>query len=219
MEQQVCTRRRFLELGLVAGMTTVCAPESWAQVSTLITPNTILGPYYPIIRPVERDTDLTRLRGHRSRAKGQVIHVAGRVLNLRGEPLPGAQVELWQANAAGRYSHPSDPSHTPLDPDFQGYGVQVTDREGRFRFTTIKPGPYPFDGGTRAPHLHFQVTGRAERRVTQMFFAGEALNGQDEVPQSVPRRRESLIADLMPAPPDEDPNTRLVQWDIVLRRG
>jgi protocatechuate 3,4-dioxygenase beta subunit len=219
VNRQTCTRRRFLELGLVAGVMTVCAPESWAQADMPTTPSTILGPYYPVIRPLERDTDLTRLRGHRSRAKGQVIHVAGRILNQRGEPLRGARVELWQANAAGRYTHPSDPNPTPLDPDFQGYGAQLADREGRFRFTTIKPGPYPFDGGTRAPHLHFQVTGRAETRVTQMFFAGEELNGQDQVLQCVPRRRESMVADLLPAPPDEDPATRLVRWDIVLRRG
>jgi protocatechuate 3,4-dioxygenase beta subunit len=219
IDQPVCTRRRFLELGIPAGVMMVCAPESWAQTDTPSTPSTILGPYYPVIRPVERDTDLTRLRGHRSRASGQVIHVAGRILNQRGEPLRGARVELWQANALGRYNHPSDPNPAPLDPDFQGYGVQVTDREGRFRFTTIKPGPYPFDGGTRAPHLHFQVTGQAERRVTQMLFAGEALNGQDQVLQSVPRRRESMVADLLPAPLGEDPATRLVRWDIVLRRG
>ncbi len=219
VNKTTCTRRLFIKFGIVGGAAALCAPQSLAQTQTPITPNTILGPYYPVIRPVERDTDLTRLRGHRSRARGQVIHVAGRVLDQRGEPLSEAQVELWQANAGGRYSHPSDPSVAPLDPDFQGYGVQVTDREGRFRFTTIKPGPYPFDGGTRAPHLHFQVTGRAERRVTQMFFAGEALNSQDEVLQSVLRRRESLIADLLPPPPDEDPATRLVRWDIVLRRG
>jgi protocatechuate 3,4-dioxygenase beta subunit len=218
-DQPACTRRQFLGLGLVAGVMTVCSPESLAQAETPTTPSTILGPYYPVIRPVERDTDLTRLRGHRSRAKGQVIHVAGRVLNQRGEPLRGARVELWQANAAGRYSHPSDPNPAPLDPDFQGYGVQLTDGEGRFRFTTIKPGPYPFDGGTRAPHLHFQVTGQAETRVTQMFFAGEELNAQDQVLQCVPRRRESMVADLLAAPPGEDPATRLVRWDIVLRRG
>jgi protocatechuate 3,4-dioxygenase beta subunit len=219
IDQPTCTRRRFLELGIIAGVVSLWAPESWAQTDTPTTPSTILGPYYPVIRPVERDTDLTRLRGHRSRAKGQVIHVAGRILNQRGEPLRGARVELWQANAAGRYNHPSDPNDALLDPDFQGYGVQVTDREGRFRFTTIKPGPYPFEGGTRAPHLHFQVTGQAERRVTQMFFAGEPLNSQDFVLQTVPRRRENMIADFLPAPPDEHPATRLIQWDIVLRRG
>src|SRR5215207_3029938 len=135
VNQTTWTRRRFLEIGVIAGVMTVCAPESWAQTE-MPTPSTILGPYYPVIRPVERDTDLTRLRGHRSRARGQVIHVAGRVLNQRGEPLRGARVELWQANAAGRYSHPSDPNPAPLDSDFQGYGAQLTDREGRFRFTT-----------------------------------------------------------------------------------
>jgi protocatechuate 3,4-dioxygenase beta subunit len=219
VNQTTITRRRFLESGVIAGVVTLCAPESWAQAETPTTPSTILGPYYPVIRPVERDADLTRLRGRRSRARGQIIHVAGRVLNQRGEPLRGARVELWQANSFGRYNHPSDPNPAPLDPDFQGYGLQVTDREGRFRFTTVKPGPYPFDGGTRAPHLHFQVTGRTERRVSQMFFAGEALNGQDQVLLATPRRREKLIADLLPAPPDEDPATRLVRWDIVLRRG
>jgi protocatechuate 3,4-dioxygenase beta subunit len=128
-------------------------------------------------------------------------------------------VELWQANNFGRYNHPSDPDPAPLDPNFQGYGVQATDREGRFRFTTIKPGPYPDGARTRAPHLHFEVTGRTDRRVTQLFFAGEPLNDQDFVLQSVPRYRERLIADLQPSPPNEDSNTRLVQWDIVLRRG
>lgn len=219
VNRQTCTRRSFLELGLLAGVMTVCSPESLAQTEMPTTPSTILGPYYPVIRPVELDTDLTRLRGHRSRAKGQIVHVAGRILNQHGEPLRGARVELWQANAAGRYNHRSDANPAPLDPDFQGYGVQLADREGRFRFTTIKPGPYPFDGGTRAPHLHFQVTGQAERRVTQMFFADEVLNAQDQVLQSVPRRRESMVAHLLAAPPDEDPNSRLIQWDIVLRRG
>ena len=219
VDQPFCTRRRFLNLGLVAGVVTVFAPDSWAQTERPTTPSTILGPYYPVIRPLELDTDLTRLRGHRSRAKGQVIHVAGRVLSQRGEPLKSARVELWQANAAGRYSHPSDPNPAPVDRDFQGYGVQITDQEGRFRFTTIKPGPYPFEGGIRAPHLHFQVTGQEERRVTQMFFAGEDLNDQDQVLKATPRRRESLIADVLPAPADEDPATRVLQWDIVLRRG
>lgn len=213
------TRREFIEFGIIAGVAAVCVPGTWAQGETPTTPSTILGPFYPVIRPLEQDTNLARLRGRRSRANGQVVHVAGRVLNQGGEPLREARVELWQANTFGRYNHPSDPNPAALDPNFQGYGVQLTDREGRFRFTTIKPGPYPFDGGMRAPHLHFQVTGRSERRVTQLFFADEPLNVQDFVLQGVPRHREKLIAELLPAPPDEDPATRLVRWDIILRRG
>jgi protocatechuate 3,4-dioxygenase beta subunit len=129
-------------------------------------------------------------------------------------------VELWQANTFGRYNHPSDPNPAPLDPAFQGYGVQLTDREGRYRFTTIKPGPYPFDATRiRAPHLHFKVTGQIDQRVTQLFFAGEPLNAQDFVLQGVPRDRERLIADLTAPPSGEDPAGRFVQWDIVLPRG
>jgi protocatechuate 3,4-dioxygenase beta subunit len=185
------------------------------------TPSTVAGPFYPVIRPIEQDSDLTWVAGRGRRAQGQVIHVAGRVLSERGEPISGARVELWQANSFGRYDHPSDPNPAPLDPGFQGYAVQFTDRDGRFRFTTIKPGPYPADagGGIRTPHIHFDVTGQTDRRITQLFFAGEPLNAQDRILQQVPRNRERLIAELLPAPAGEDAASRLVQWDVVLPRG
>jgi protocatechuate 3,4-dioxygenase beta subunit len=164
--------------------------------------------------------DLTRVLGHKARAKGQIIHLTGRVLNVRGKPVAGARIELWQANALGRYDHPSDPNPAPLDPDFQGYGEQLTDSEGRYRFITIKPGPYPAEEvRIRTPHIHFDVMGHTDRRVTQLFFAGEPLNAQDRIFQQVPRNREALVAHLEAAPPDEDPTDRLVNWDIVLPRG
>ena len=120
----------------------------------------------------------------------------------------------------GRYTHPSDPNPAPLDPGFEGYGVQVTDREGRFRFTTVKPGPYPFDKNRlRSPHLHFEVTGQKDRRVTQMFFAGEPLNDQDVVLQAAFRNRDRLVADLLPAASDSNPTSRLIRWDIVVPNG
>jgi protocatechuate 3,4-dioxygenase beta subunit len=222
--ERAVTRRELLRLGIAAGVAAVWMPTGllwgWTQAALPATPTTTPGPFYPVIKPPDRDTDLTHVSGHRARAQGQVIHVAGRVLNQRGEPIRAARVELWQANTFGRYNHPSDPNPAPLDADFQGYGVQVTDREGRFRFTTIKPGPYPFDATrTRTPHLHFDVTGRIDQRVTQLFFSGEPLNAQDFVLQGVPRYRDRLIADLAPPPPGEDPASRLVQWDIVLPRG
>jgi protocatechuate 3,4-dioxygenase beta subunit len=222
--ERAVTRRELLRLGVAASVAAVWAPRGllwgWAQSPLLPTTPTTPGPFYPVIRPADRDSDLTLLAGHSRRAQGQVIHVAGRVLNLRGEPVAGARVELWQANTFGRYDHPSDPNPAPLDPDFQGYGEQVTDREGRFRFTTVKPGPYPGEGGrTRTPHLHFDVTGHIDRRVTQVFFAGEPLNSQDRIFQEIPRNREGLIVDFLPAPAGEDPATRLVQWNVVLPRG
>ena len=141
-------------------------------------------------------------------------------MNLRGEPVAGARIELWQANTFGRYDHPSDPNPAALDPDFQGYGEQVTDREGRFRFTTVKPGPYPAEGGgMRAPHIHFDITGHTDRRVTQIFFRGEPLNDKDRIFQQVRRNRDGLTVDLAPAPTGEDPTSRLVEWTIVLPRG
>ena len=222
--ERAVTRRELLRMGIAAGVAAIWVPRglfwSWTQAELPPTPSAILGPFYPVMKPVEKDSDLTQIRGHRSRAKGQVIHVTGRVLNTRGEPIRGARVELWQANTFGRYNHPSDANPAPLDPDFQGYGVQLTDREGRYRFTTIKPGPYPFDATrTRTPHLHFEVTGRTEEQVTQLFFAGEPLNDQDFVLQSIPRNKDRLIANLLPPPREEDPTSRLIQWDIVLRRG
>jgi protocatechuate 3,4-dioxygenase, beta subunit len=222
--ERATTRRELLRLGIVTSVAAVWIPRGllwgWAQESLPATPSTTPGPFYPVIKPPDQDTDLIHVRGHRGRAQGQVIHVVGRVLNQRGEPVRDARIELWQANTFGRYNHPSDPNPAPLDRDFQGYGVQLTDREGRFRFTTIKPGPYPFDATRiRTPHLHFEVTGRIDQRVTQLFFAGEALNSQDFVLQAVPRDRDRLIVELLPPPAGEDPASRLVKWDIVLPQG
>jgi protocatechuate 3,4-dioxygenase, beta subunit len=222
--ERAVTRRELLRLGIAAGVATVWMPRGllwgWSQGVLPATPTTTPGPFYPVIKPLDRDTDLTQIIGRRNRAQGQVIHVAGRVLNQRGDPIRGARIELWQANTFGRYSHPSDANPAPLDPGFQGYGVQLTDREGRFRFTTIKPGPYPFDATrTRTPHLHFDVTGRIDQRITQLFFAGEPLNSQDFVLRAVPRDRERLIAELLPPPANEDPASRVVHWDVVLPRG
>src|SRR5258708_32638846 len=96
-------------------------------------------------RPGERPqpADLTRVSGRSGRAEGQMLNVMGRVLNLTGEPVRNAKVEVWQANAHGRYTHPSDPNPAPLDPNFEGAAVLTTDSEGRYRFKTIKPAAYP----------------------------------------------------------------------------
>jgi protocatechuate 3,4-dioxygenase beta subunit len=222
--ERMVTRRDLLRLGVAASVAALWQPPGlswgWQQGALPPTPNTTPGPFYPVLKPLDQDSDLTLIRGHRVRAQGQVIHVAGRVVTTRGEPVRGARVELWQANTFGRYDHPSDRNPAPRDPHFQGYGVQLTDREGRYRFTTIKPGPYPFDTTrTRTPHLHFEVTGRVDQRITQLFFAGEALNAQDFVLQAVPLDRERLIAELRPAPAGEDSASRLIQWDIVLPTG
>lgn len=116
--EKALTRRELIRLGVTASVASVWAPRllwGWAPPALLPTPSTVAGPFYPMVRPRERDQDLTHLSGHKARAQGQIIHVVGRVLNLKGEPVAGAKIELWQANTFGRYDHPSDPNPAPLD--------------------------------------------------------------------------------------------------------
>src|SRR5574341_942559 len=93
-----------------------------AQEKRLLTEEQVLGPFYPISKPLDRDADLTHLRGRRASAQGQIIHLMGRVVNPQGKPRAGVKLEIWQANVHGRYAHINDPNDAPLDPNFQGYG-------------------------------------------------------------------------------------------------
>ena len=136
-------------------------------------------------------------------AIGQLMHLKVRVLDEDGAPVGGAVVEIWQANAAGRYAHPNDDDHAPLDANFYGAARVVTDDSGAFTLRTVKPGAYPVpasDGWWRPPHIHFSVFGRVwlSRLVTQMYFEGEPLNAQDRIMNAVPdpAARQRLVAHL-----------------------
>ena len=220
MEDQGVTRRRWLEILLASGGALASSPlhlllaQSPARPET---PNTTLGPFYPLVKPKETDGDLTIVGRGRPRAAGQVIQLSGRVLNRRGEPVRNARVELWQANSHGRYAHDSDPfTEAPLDPNFQGFGVQHTAGDGYYRFTTIKPGPYPSPGGGwRTPHIHFDVRGRIDRKTTQMFFPGEQLNEQDHIFNSARRNRDGLLGRVTRGAAGET----VVTWDIIIAQG
>ena len=184
------------------------------------TPGEILGPFYPVIKRVDQGADLTVIPGKPGRAADEVIHVMGRVLTVEGQPVRGARVELWQANTHGRYAHASDKNPAPLDPNFEGFAVQTTDAEGRYRFKTIKPGAYPVTGNwMRPPHLHFDVTGKVNRLVTQMYFPGESLNDTDLLFQKLRMNKDGAIAKVLPPTADVEPDSRLVVWDIVLDKG
>jgi protocatechuate 3,4-dioxygenase beta subunit len=145
------------------------------------------------------DADLTRQ--HAGEPLGERIIVHGRVLDGDGRPLANALVEVWQANAAGRYRHDRDRHPAPLDPNFSGGGRCLTDADGRYQFVTVKPGAYPWKNhhnAWRPAHIHFSVFGRSfvERLVTQMYFPGDPLFGQDPIFNSVrdPKARERMIA-------------------------
>ena len=167
----------------------------------VIIPSTLTeltGPAYGESAIGPLDHDLTRQ--HSGEPLGERIIVTGRVLGSDGEPLRGQLVEVWQANAAGRYHHTVDNHDAPLDPNFTGAGRCLTDDEGRYRFVTVKPGAYPWGNHVNAwrpNHIHFSLFGRAftERLVTQMYFPGDPLFEFDPIFNSIadPTARERLI--------------------------
>ncbi|HEY3603430.1 MAG TPA: hypothetical protein VGL04_02065 [Sporichthyaceae bacterium] len=152
---------------------------------------------------------------------GERIIVTGRVLDRRGLPLPGRLIEIWQANAAGRYRHAADVHDAPLDPNFTGTGRCLTGPDGDFTFITIKPGPYPWknhENAWRPAHIHFSILGwPGERLITQMYFPGDPLPALDPIAQSVvdPAARERLIARYAPEVGEPGRATGY-RWDIVL---
>ena len=149
--------------------------------------------------------------------------MTGRVLDGDGRPVPDTLVEVWQANAAGRYRHGVDRHPAPLDPNFSGAGRCLTDADGWYRFVTVKPGAYPWKNHANAwrpAHVHFSLFGRSftQRLVTQMYFPGDPLLGQDPIVDSIPDRaaRERLVARL--EPDVTEPEWALgYRWDVVLR--
>lgn len=161
----------------------------------------LTGPIFPPEMLRAGESDLSRSQGG-AVALGQLMIVTGRVLSEDGRPVRDALIELWQANAAGRYDHPADQHEAPIDPNFHGCGRAVTDAKGRYAFRTIKPGAYPVPNTGnwwRPPHLHFSLFGPAfwTRLVTQMYFPGEPLNEVDNILQSVPDpgARARLVAE------------------------
>jgi protocatechuate 3,4-dioxygenase beta subunit len=174
----------------------------------------------PTFRAEPGYNDLTAQ--HDAEPIGERIIVSGRVLDTDGRPLSDTLVEVWQANAAGRYRHRNDTWPAPLDPNFDGAGRCVTDEEGRYSFVTVKPGPYPWGNhhnAWRPAHIHFSLLGWTfeERLVTQMYFPGDPLQEFDPIFNAVrdERARQSLIAAFSMEDTHPDWATAY-RWDIVL---
>jgi protocatechuate 3,4-dioxygenase beta subunit len=158
------------------------------------------GPVYGHGSVGELDADLTRNGRTNGEPLGERIVVTGRVLDERGRPLPDTLIEIWQANAAGRYVHRVDQHDAPLDPNFFGGGRCVSDGEGRYRFYSVKPGAYPWGNhpnAWRPNHIHFSLFGPclASRLITQMYFPGDPLLELDPIYLGVPENaRQRLVA-------------------------
>jgi protocatechuate 3,4-dioxygenase, beta subunit len=179
------------------------------------TPPQILGPFYPFMQTPVETGDLTS----GGQAKGTILYLSGRILTDKGEPVAGASVEIWQANAAGRYSHPNDENTAaPLDDKFHGFAVTTTDADGQYAFKTVRPAAYPAaQDRWRPAHIHFCVTAKYERLVTQMYFKGDEWNDKDAWLGSA-SRKDLLITDPGPAK-GREADALEVAFDIVLTRG
>ena len=170
-------------------------------MASRLTPSQTIGPFFHKALLHEGGGDLAA-----TDASGERIVIEGRILDGDGAPVADAMVEIWQANAAGRYDHPDDPQAKPIDPHFHGFGRVGTDGEGRFRLRTIKPGPVREEGDfIQAPHIGVMVFARGLLRhlATRIYFAGEPLNEADPVLCAVPsERRTTLIARRLESAPE-----------------
>jgi protocatechuate 3,4-dioxygenase, beta subunit len=211
----VALKRREILIGAAAATLAAPLPALGAETRRLvITPGQTEGPFYPVTLPADMDNDLVQVQGQAARALGQVTHVAGRVLNRRGEPVKGAMVEIWQCDANGIYNHPRQPGLQRRDAAFQGYGRSEAAADGGYSFRTIRPVAYP----GRTPHIHFKVHAPgAGRLTTQMYVAGERQNASDGLLNGIRDRaaRETVIVRLDAADALE-PGALKGVFDIVL---
>jgi protocatechuate 3,4-dioxygenase, beta subunit len=213
MDRPKSLTRRAVGAALLGGGLAALGSRGLAHQQPLgTTPESPMGPFYPVRKPADADANLVHVAGRRGRAAGQVIQVGGRLLDRRGNPISGGEIEVWQANAAGRYAHPLDISTAALDPNFEGYARLRTGRDGTWRITTIRPAAYSSPIGLRTPHIHFLATGRANRLIAQMYFPEDvATNASDALFKALGDEGPRSIARAEAA--------GRYNWDIILFEG
>jgi protocatechuate 3,4-dioxygenase beta subunit len=180
------------------------------------TPTQTLGPFYPRSaseRPRETDPDLLVLQGDRVLSKGVPLYLTGRVIDRRGQPRANAEVEIWQCDANAVYHHPAGGAEAERDPNFQGYGRTVTDRDGTFHFRTIRPVPYP----GRTPHIHARVQAQgASALATQLYLPDDPGNARDFLfRQLSDAERAALLLNLRPTESNH-PLARATRWSATV---
>ncbi len=219
--QRPISRRDVLRAALVSGAA-LAVPGLALARQCRETPHQDEGPFYlngyDRTRPEPHTNDLTAVPGATGQPEGEIIYVTGRVTDAECRPLPRVMVEIWQANAKGRYVHVADPNPAPKDPNFLGFGEAITDDSGMWSFKTIKPGAYPVPGGwIRPPHLHFKVHGGFfHMMVTQMYFAGEKHNRDDFLLNSVSKAAQKRLV-IEPSRRPGSGTENLYVFNIALR--
>ncbi len=209
-------RRFVLGAGFAAvTLSTGALPRVARGAGLTPTPRQTEGPFYPVAIPADADNDLVKVAGRGAQAKGTLVQLQGRVLDVQGRPIAGSTVEIWQCDHQGHYLHPGD--RGPRDEGFQGYGRTVADAEGGYSFRTIKPVPYP----GRTPHIHVAVlTPNRPKLVTQIYVAGDPQNARDGIYRSLGAEgQRAVTVELGPVSGSELPGALAGTFDIVLPLG
>ncbi len=215
MSNLVYIRRKFLRDASLGSAGLVVAGQLIGD-DRIITPSQTEGPFYPvpeISKQPHYDADLTRTSEDGPLADGELIVVKGQVIDVRGEPLKGTWVEIWQANASGRYNHPRDDNPAPLDPNFQYFARIETDEEGRYTFKTIRPGKYP----GRTPHIHFRIDApKKDRLTTQMYFEQHGRDNDGDGIYRALTKQEKEAVTVAFAKSDEDDGLPVGEFIVVV---
>lgn len=218
------SRRKLLKIG---GMSALAIGASGALANGIAaicerTPKQPEGPFYPIADQPDKNNDLTLVAGKTDIALGSIIYLAGKVQDQHCEPVANVMVEIWQACESGRYNHPGDNENdSPLDPNFQYWGIAMTDAAGGYNFKTILPGHYPAGPNwIRPPHIHFKVHKRGIRElITQMYFAGNQYNEHDLILKGIPRSEwDSVVRETHPRSSEHGRPTFDMSFDISVER-
>lgn len=177
------SRRNIVKLSMLGSVASAFGFSSsfGKALAMMPTPSETEGPFYPVKEQRDKDADLTQIDGHAGLAQGQHIIVGGQVRDIAGHPIENAMLDIWQADANGRYRHPRDANSAPLDKNFQGWAIIKSDANGLFRFKTVMPGAYPASKDwVRPPHIHFKIFKQGYRALTtQMYFPDENRNQAD----------------------------------------
>jgi protocatechuate 3,4-dioxygenase beta subunit len=209
------TRRDWLRGSLGLGAAAVLTPGLFAE-ELMRTPRLTEGPFYPDRLPLDTDNDLVIVNNSITPAVGEITHLTGRVLDVNGNPLRGLVIEIWQVDNQGVYLHSADSGRRRRDASFQGFGRATTNKQGEYRFRTIKPVPYP----GRTPHIHVKVKrGGRELLTTQLFVNGHPQNQRDGIFQALrdPIAKELVLVDFRPIR-ESRIGELSARFDIVLGR-